>query len=337
MTCRTNGPATFWSQKPGGNTYWRCSVPASRLDAQVLQLRFDDLVEHETHIEMPRHTGTAVWPFAGNSARGILMAAQRAAGVRVLLEVDDNYLIQSPQIPGRGGEWTRKISKDGGHSIEEHRRILENCCDGVIVTTETLADAYRQHTDHVYVCRNSVAPEDWQPVVKPDDGIFRIGYTASHSHWFDAEDVERALSWAAYQPNVEVMIFGLRRQWSFPVTYVDWTDDLAVYRKSLQILDVGVCPLRPGWWADCKSEIKVFEHSMSGVASIVAARPPYADWVDCPEALTARTPKEFLKQVKWLVNNQDAARTLADAAQTRILQERTIDHEIGKWGAALNG
>ena len=35
--------ATWWAQKPGGNWYWRCTVPARQLPGQALAVRYDDL------------------------------------------------------------------------------------------------------------------------------------------------------------------------------------------------------------------------------------------------------------------------------------------------------
>lgn len=331
--------ATWWAQREGGNWYWRCTIPSRHLPGHVLSLRYDDLREFDGDIVMPRQRGgTAIWSYAGNATRGILMKAQQEAGLRVLMEVDDNYLIAAPPVPTQGkGDWQFKLDKASGsdkHSHEAHE-ILARMVDGVVVTTENLAAAYRRVNTNVHVCRNSVDPDDWEQPEKPNDGMFRVGYAASHSHWFDANDVQRALHWAAEQPGVEVVMLGLDPGWSFPYKHLPWTRDLAEYRRSLQVLDVGLCPLREGPWADSKSDIKLMEYGMSGAASIVADRPPYQDWVDSPEALTARTPKEFLKAVRWCVQNQDGVREIARACKTRILRDRTIQDEIGKWQVAV--
>ena len=349
--------ATWWGQKPGGNWYWRCEVPARHLPGDVLQLRYKDLQQTPNGIGMPRQRGrAAIWQFPGNAARGILMASQQCAGFKVLVEVDDNYLISPPPMPRprvkTGKLWAEAVGeefveeqqtpwkfkiKDGtteDHSLEAHRRLC-GFADGIIVTTEELAKAYRKVNPNVYVCRNSVDPDDWPEPVKPDDGVFRIGYAASHSHWWDANDVQRALGWAAEQPSVEVVMLGLKPAWSFPYRHLEWTTDLAEYRASLGILDLGLCPLREGPWADGKSDIKLLEYSLSGAASVVARRPPYDEWTDTDMALTAETPKEFLKHVRWAVRNQDGVREMAARAKARILAERTIQSEIGRWRDAV--
>lgn len=329
--------ATWWGQKQGGNWYWRCEVPARHLPGDVLTLKTRDLMQiGPQEISMPRQKGpAAIWQFPGNTSRAILCAAQQAAGVRVLVEADDNYLVFSPRVPGGDTSWKPKIKDDpGGHSLEAHRRIA-SFADGIIVTTDTLAKAYREVNDRVYVCRNSIDARDWPELEKPTDGVFRIGYAASHSHYWDIADVRRALSWAAEQPGVEVVMYGLDPQWGFAYTQIPWTRDLAAYRASLSLLDVGLCPLREGVWADGKSDIKVLEYGMAGACSVVARRPPYSDWHDTPDALTADDPKDFLRHVKFLVRNQDAAHEIASRAKERVLATRTIQHEIEAWRQAV--
>lgn len=289
---------------------------------------------------MPRQRGdTAIWPFAGSATRGILMRSMQLAGYRVLLEVDDNYLIGSPQVPGGNASWVSTIKQaqqQDLHSTEAHRK-LAGFADGVIVATEPLATAYRRVNDNVYVCRNSIDTDDWAEPTRPTDGLFRIGYAASHSHWFDANDVRRALSWAASQPGVQVVLYGLDPKWSFDYLHIPWTTNLADYRKSLQLLDVGVCPLRPGPWTACKSDLKLMEYAMGGAMSVVARQPPYAEWLDTDMALTADTPKDFLKHVKWCVANQDGAREIAARANARIMSFRLINQEIPRWQEAIDG
>lgn len=333
---RTGLLATWWPQNPGGNWYWRCTVPERHLPGQALALAFKDLRPHGDRFVMPRQQGgTAIWCYPGNAARGIVMAGMQAGGFRVLIEVDDNYLISHAKPPGAHTDWVAKVNKDDVVSTQAHRRLAE-FVDGIIVTTEELARAYREVNDHVYVCPNSVELQDWDEPEKPAGGVLRIGYAASHSHWYDANDVYRALSWAAVQPQVEVVMLGLKVPWdSFPYRTLPWTNDLAVYRRSLQALDVGLCPLRPSPWALCKSDIKALEYSMAGAATVVSRTEPYGAWCDQPFALTADSPKGFLKHLKWCVANRDGVKELAAKARAYVLKERLIEHHIWRWRDAV--
>ncbi len=332
----TVAKATWWPQNPGGNWYWRCAVPGRHLPGPAYQLRTKDLVYDGDGIGIPRQkSATAIWCYPGNASRGIIMRGMQQAGFRVLIEVDDNYMIGHTKPPGTSSDWVPKIPPPGDDtvSLEAHTR-LARFVDGIIVTTEELARAYRQVNDHVYVCPNSVDPDDWEEPEKPTDGVFRIGYAASHSHYYDAADVKRALGWAANQPGVEVVMFGIRTDMGFPTTWAKWTDDLPAYRRSLQILDLGVCPLRPGPWADCKSPIKMYEYTMAGAATIVSRTMPYVSLHDQPFVLTADTPKDFFRHVKWCVRNQDGVREMARKAKEYVLGNCLIEQHIHKWQTA---
>jgi hypothetical protein len=62
--------------------------------------------------------------------------------------------------------------------------------DGVIVTTRGAEGGVLAVTDKVYVCRNSIDPDDWPEPAERDE-TFRIGWYASNSHDRDSELVRR--------------------------------------------------------------------------------------------------------------------------------------------------
>ena len=79
--------------------------------------------------------------------------------------------------------------------------------DGIIVSTPHLQRAYSRFNE-VYLCPNSVDPDDWSEPEKIDDGVLRIGYAYSSSHWYDLEYIFDALEYASRQKNVEVIMMG---------------------------------------------------------------------------------------------------------------------------------
>lgn len=328
--------ATFWKQASEGVTYYRCTLPARFLPGKVLQLGHDDVAERDGEIVFPRQEGPAVWSFSGNSTRALLMAGMQEAGFQVLMEADDNYLVDPPhQI----GVWHRSFKtalRCDGHSYEGFRRIL-GFCDGAIVSTPFLADVYSRFNDRVHVCRNSVDPDDWpaDPPHQPD-GVLRVGWAASDSHRWDAPLIHRALDWASQQPNVRVVVFGIKPEFTgfrFDHDHIGWTDSLDEYRRLLSRIDLMLCPLKPSFWADGKSDVKCVEAAMAGAASVPSRVEAYKPWFD--RTHTASTPKEFLKIVKHLVKHPDEVRELSRTALEYVLEERTIQGNIGAWREAV--
>ncbi len=199
----------------------------------------------------------------------------QAEGYKVFVEVDDNYLDSTDPLWRSRSKWSARINEKHVHSNQGHRWIVEQA-DGVIVTGEALKEAYGEHNDNVHICRNSIDPDDWPELQKPDDGVFRIGWYASLSHDRDAPLVRKALSWASRQPNVEVVTIGLDPVgWGFAKAHYPWEHHVSL-RDKLMRLDVGVSPILRTAMAEARSDLKVLEYAMGGAMTIASSEPPYA-------------------------------------------------------------
>lgn len=294
----------------------------------------DAVPDEEWGATFPRQKGTAIWQFAGNATKGVLMAAMQEQGVRVLMEADDNYIVGADMM---GPDWRQLIDPNVDyHSYEAHCKLV-NFCDGVIVSTPNLAEWYGHLNKNVYVCPNSVDPDDWPEPEKKDDGILRIGWAASHSHIVDAPLVRRALHWASLQDKVEVWVYGIGDIVKFPgaVKRVKWTDNLADYRRSLSLCDVHICPLTETPWSAGKSDIKALEAAMAGAWPIVSSATPYEPWHE--RTIKCGSPKEWQDALKWAVRHRDEIPALAAEAKRYVLEERLIEQSIHTWREAISG
>ena len=326
--------ATWWRQASPGCFYWRNLIPARHLPGQVLYLRTGDLQPHPTlDVEVPRQTGVAIWPFSGNATRAAIMASMQEHGIRVLLEADDNYLIPSPTL---GPDWQIDFDRSGNdkHSLAAHARIAE-WADGIIVSTRPLQAVYSQLNKNVYLCPNQTDPEDWSEPEKPDDGVLRIGWGASHSHIVDVPLVRRALVKAAEHPATQVLVYGLADIVRFPgaVKRVGWTDKLGDYRRSLQQLDVGICPLVENLWSICKSAIKAYEYALAGALPIVQDSVVYEPYQG--PTIRCKTAKDWERALRWCSLNQDEVRRLGQEAREYVVAKHNIRDHIGTWREAV--
>lgn len=331
--------ATFYHQATIGTTYWRCMLPARHLPGQVV-FNEPKAIQDGDKIEFVNHRGgTAIIQFGGDAGHHIMAAYMRdVLGLRVLLEADDDYTRPHDQMAGAG--WGKKIKGAHPYSAEGHRKTAA-LVDGVIVTTETLAKRYRGLAREVFVCPNQIEPSDWVDYPKPDDGVFRIGWFASKSHLKDVRLIRRGLEWASRQPGVEVVQIGIQRTdgkrfWPFPYKQIGWSNDFGVYRRYLAELDVGLAPIIGDPWAVCRSDLKILEYAMAGVAPIVSAQPPYADWVDGDLVLKAKDERGFLKAIQHLVANRDEARQMAAELKQHVLAKRTVAGNIDLWRHACS-
>jgi hypothetical protein len=337
---REGALATFWRQATPGTTYWRGYIPMLHLPGQVLPIGDDSLaLEEDGSLILNRHQGTAIWQFLGDDGRSRIALQMRRQGVRTLMEVDDTYLKFAPPLYGKFGAWTRTheeaMTKGHGYSVEMHRVVVPQM-DGIIVTTDYLADLYSELNDNVYVCRNSIMPEDWSEFVREESDVLRIGYYGSPSHIRDYPRVKKALKWAARQKGVEVVMIGFQPPGWTGRTY-HWSDNILAARKYLGMIDVGIAPLTQNPWANGKSDLKAVEYAMAGVMPIVEDSPPYSPWVQMGWPFCPGTPDEWDDVIKDVVANRDRVKEHAAAAKAHVLAERTIEKNIHAWREAVSG
>ena len=333
--------ATWWQQKTSGTTYIRCHVPARALPGNSYSLKYSDLkLGEEGEVYVPRNEGTAIWQFVGNATRALIMAHLQEQGVRCLMEVDDNYLTPPPPVPNTRGDWSHKLdrSEQDRYSFQAHRKIIR-WVDGIIASTDEIAERYAKHTSApIYVCPNSADLDDW-PDLPEDAGRVgkrrHIGFAGSASHRYDVALVERALDLAARSGATIHKLGGAMTTWRFPHESMPWTDDLEQYRRNLQALDVGLCPLKSGDWQACKSDLKCQEYLLAGVVPIVQRdSPAYKEWIDIVPS--ASTEKEWVKVIRWALNAPEDE--LYDAwrrGYDYLLANKLIQQNIWKWRAAL--
>lgn len=331
--------ATWWPQATPGTTYVRCQIPARHLPGKLEDLTTRSLVPDENGdpFLVGQEGYASIWQFPGNATRGLMMAQAQEQGHKVMIEVDDNYLKPPPSIPGLRGDWQGKLDRTvyDKHSYAAHRKLAQ-WVDGVIVSTPTLVEVYERATSApVFLCPNAVDPADWDGTYPENDGPLRIGYAGSPSHMYDFALIDRALDWAS-RAGLSLYKFGLKNTtWRWEHTEAPWTNTLSDYRKSLRVLDIGLCPLKRGEWHDCKSDLKAMEYTMAGVLPIVQAdSPAYADWVDVVPS--ASTEKQWEKVVKE-IGSMDRAEIfmLWTDALKFVYEHKTIDRLIGNWREAV--
>lgn len=336
---REGSLATFWRQATPGTTYWRGYLPMKHLPGQVLPIADDSLDMDGDKLVLNRQAGdTAIWQFLGDDGRSRIALQMRRQGLRTLMEVDDTYLKFAPPLYGKHGAWTRThaeaVANGTGYSVEMHRKVVPQM-DGIIVSTEYLADLYAEWNDTVYVCRNSVDPEDWA-VERTESDVLRIGYYGSPSHIRDWPRVKKAMKWASRQPGVEVVMIGFHPPgWSGKS--LPWNDDVLAARQNLGQIDVGIAPLTQNPWANGKSDLKAVEYAMAGVLPLVEDAPPYSPWVDSGWPFCPSTPAEWDDVIADVVKNRDRVAEQAAAAKAYVLAERTIEQNIHAWREAVSG
>lgn len=324
-------PMTFWAQETPGIRYLRCETPAKELGCKVYHvdavrwtgLSFEELNE-----------GVAIWQILCNGSRLNIMRQLLSAGMPCYMEVDDNYTNWDESAAN--ASWTPEMPTDPNQASLKLHRYATEMMDGVICSTEPLAEVYSKLNENVYVCRNSLDLSDWKPKLPRTDDKFRILWMASGSHKVDRKLVMPALEWASEQPGVEVYLLGPRVS-DLPNVYrIPWLHSQQEYRDKMIELkpDVGICAIRDNAFSRCKSDIKVLEYSLCGALPIVSPLPPYNDWLETVP--TARNGAEWMKMIKWCIDHKDEVKERADYMYDFVTTHRTITTEAQSWLDAVD-
>ena len=323
---------TWWANRNPGVRYVRCELPARRLRGYVGFVR--DALEQGT---VERHTGVQIIQMAATRDQFDMIGWFQKRGQQVLVEFDDDYteFYDGYSNMLAGTAWTRydRESTDRWAPSVEMVRACTRLADGVIVSTDYLAERYGEYSSRVFVCRNTVDPDDWPALQRRDDGRFRVVFAAAPNHR-DALKVRKVMEWVASQPDGEAIVVGQKVDWP-GVHSIEWVADLARLREFMVKLspDIGLRPLEINRFSLGKSDLKVLEYSMCGAYSIVAPGGPYADWTGVTGV--ARNAGEFLDQVQLCYFDRNMTRKLADACRDRVLATRTIDTEHQAWSSAF--
>jgi glycosyltransferase involved in cell wall biosynthesis len=308
-------------------------MPAKTLGCKV---RHVDSIHWLGQNFIDTNEGVAIWQILCNGARLNFARAQMAAGIPVYVEVDDDYTHWDAAVAN--ADWTPEMPENNIQaSVKLHRHIC-GLVDGIICSTEALADAYRELNDNVHVCRNSVDLDDWKSrIPKTEDEPFVILWAASASHKMDQKLILPALEWAAEQSGVEVYLVGLQLPNSgySKIKTVPWINGQQEYRDKLVELkpDVGIAVLKDSNFTRGKSDLKVLEYGVLGALPIVSPLTPYKDWLD--KIPTARNAQDWLNALQWAVSNKEEVKARAKEIHDFVITERNIKKEANAWLKAV--
>lgn len=295
----------------------------------------------------PEHEGSAVFtrPMSWLATHGLELRRQ---GVRVLAEVDDNYM--SPSRLNVMFDIAEATDRDR----DDHARSICSM-DGIIVSTDYLRDQYRtqlkayfpgEKIPEIHVCRNHV-DERHIPEVPEYDGPLRVGYMGSDSHIWDVDLIYPALA-KAKEKGCRIVMVGInpasvnpkyrRKNWDWEALdyeHIPWMLD---YRGTALPLDVGLAPLLANTHTLCKSDIKALEYALSGAACVAQNNEVYTRTLTHGEhVLLAGSPREFVIQTEALLDDRGLRERLASNTLEYVREERMLADHKDEWLEAIVG
>jgi glycosyltransferase involved in cell wall biosynthesis len=252
-------------------------------------------------------------------------------GVRVLYEIDD-YLHGIRQTDHPNRDWF--IPKN----LEKYEICMREA-DGIITSTQLIANHYEEYNARVSVCPNGIRFETGA-VTRPQRECTNVGWAGGGQSmkgvvrpWLDAlADVMRhhddvnmitiGVPWAQdYQEE-----FGARAV-ALPAVLIE------SFPAVLSNLDVTLAPVGETVFHKAKSDLRWLEASAIGIPTI--GDPEVYSSIDDSNGLLASTIPEVVNAIMHCVENPDVALKLGENAKQDVWQDRRIDVAAEKWITAM--
>ncbi len=263
----------------------------------------------------------------------------------------EEYGTKNVQIRAADGS-IRNLWKDGEtfrFNIKENKKRLESAkrcveqADGVMVTTEKIAEVYRQYTDKVYVAPNSVNLSEWIPhkIKRDNPDEIRVYWSGGSSHYEDIvllKDVFPAI--VKKYPNVKIVMMGMNftgATKNIPkenFEYHDWVHTKAYpYKTRLLDIDIALIPLQDTTFNACKSNIKWVEQGSLLTPCVTSLVSPYKEHYNGVNGvfIENNTEEGWYKGIAHLIENPIDRWKIGAEARKTVENKFNIDKNYKIW------
>lgn len=265
----------------------------------------------------------------------------KAQGLTVLYEVDDDWY--SPGVSERLVEVHPEFGTlPEQEQARDDRRYALSLMDGVIVSTDPLAEVCRRLTDKpVVTVRSAIDAEWWADKLRDHERLvpgLTVGWVGGARKEEDLDQV--AVAWgriAERYPDVQFVVSGVRpggvarfvppeRVWPIP-----W-QDLDAHPRSVANIDIACASVADNAWNACKSSIKPWEATLSG-AAVVASPLLYLDCV-AGRGLIAQSANQWTRALSTMIEQPDFRAQSVREMRLHVDLNHTLATQAQTWPAA---
>jgi len=339
------------SEGGGVSEFFRADTPYRLLhEAGQIEARFDDgnspaIVDHLHDYEV------IVFSRPDSPERLHLLCEAKMAGLRVVVDVDDNLLLIPPSI-GVYHAWHQRGTGRLMPRAWYFKRAIR-LADVLTVSTEALGrqlcdgepHRLRQKGDYL-VLPNQILATPWldaQPASKGGPGEIWVGWWGIYNHWDDWRDIAPYIEPViARRPHVRLVILGmpelahlfpaLRKYDQLMVGPFVGPAELDEYRGIVKAFDIALAPTAPCPFNEAKSDLKILQYGAAGVP-VIASSTTYGAWRSY--AVILNSPAAWGGALDAALDNLPVIRRDGLRLQQAVLAERTYERNYVKWLEAL--
>lgn len=289
----------------------------------------------------------------------MLEAAQllKDAGKKIVMDNDDTYRKDSGVPTQMFGKLDDELKK-AVDSIDTLLKRFASVADMVTVSTDFLADEYREVNKNVVVLPNCIDPMDWDKPKRNDTGTIRIGIVGSVASNKDYEQIKPLLDKLKDNPKVKIVLFALppknkdtewatsiyKPEFDFWNQYnVEWTPFCQIedYMRTLNNLklDIMLIPRHDNYFNRAKSNVKFLEASILAIPTIAQSfsdglSPYEVNEADKDNLILCKTEQDWIDKTLELIENKDMRIALGNKARDYVITNYNIKTNAHKWADA---
>jgi hypothetical protein len=262
-----------------------------------------------------------------------LMVDLQAKGIRVLYEVDD-YLHGVTDQADHVNQ-----SRYSPALLAEIDMCMEQA-DGLIVSTQVLANLYGHLGKPTWICRNGIDPRRYQYTV-PDDGSVNVVFAGGTGHYDSARPWLAALARVmAARPEVRFTSIGAPFAEAFEskfgrarATTLPWLP-IEAYPAAMAAGDIALGPIGESPWSRAKSDLRWLEASCAGMA-FIGSEWVYTDVLGGINGYLVPDASRVEELLTDLVDRPSGRRKMAANAWDSVTRRRTIEQARRSWEKAI--
>lgn len=258
-------------------------------------------------------------------------------GKKLLVDIDDNVFEVHPH------NYAYKDAQPGSETQKVFEYFFREA-DGLICSTDALAEYMRKYNKNIYVLPNTIDEEIWNvPMVKNDTERVRIGWVNGPTHEQDVPVLLPVLREILKKyPQVDFYHIGWQSE-DFKslggnqklVWGTKGYEEFPQFLASLGI-DILVAPLIDDVFNQGKSNIKWMEGAMCEIPMVCSDVTPYSDSITHgKDGFLARTTKEWIESLGKLIESKELREKVGKAAKKTVLKHYSVEKYLPKYAAML--
>lgn len=272
-------------------------------------------------------------------------------GKKIVFDNDDTY---SP-LSGVPRLMTEILERQVDGKLQDIHTMLKEfsrIADLVTVSTDFLADEYKDFNSNIKVLPNMVDPDDWDIPKRTEGNKIRIGIVGSSAMNKDSQILTPILRELRRRDDVQLVMFGIpalseekiRKFYLHEISYwntmnVEWQSsvNIADYMSTLNNLelDIMLIPREDNYFNHCKSNLKFLEASMCEIPVVaqgfIDGKSPYQGLADSKYMRIATTQDDWRKQINELIEDKKLRQEMGMRAKEYVLKNYNIHNTAHLW------